>query len=685
MGASHTSRPGPWWRHYPGSAGQVPLKPAESNKPALAVGTCVRLRGRPERLRRITGTEWHWHRREYVYVIETTASDLKKRFDPYWFLPQLIVEDPSSVSNERVAGCQSTSHAYSGAPMSDTPADKPAPAESAAASATAAEPAAVAGAVASAEQESRPSVRAFGVVTIAILSSRVLGLVREMLLAALFAGENRRYLDCFIQAFRTPNMLRDLFAEGALSTAFVTTFSKKVKMEGDESAWDLARKMLTLAAVAMSIISILGVLLAPLIIRLLAPGWMDEPGKIEFTVMLAQIMYPFILLVSLAALVMGMLNAKKIFGIPAVSSTFFNLGSMIVGGVIGWWLDPTFGPKALVGFAIGTLAGGVLQLAVQLPSLRRVGFRFKPDFRWRDSGVSKVLQLMWPAVISGSVVQFNVMLSSIFASCLEVVDGPVTWLGQAFRLVQLPLGLFGVAVATVTVPAMSRLAAEGISQDFKKTLVHGIQLVFLMTLPAAVGLAMLSEPIIALIFQRGRFTVYDTQMTALAIQSYAWGLVFYSGIKVIQPAFYAIDRRFVPLVVSVVAVAVSATMNTITVFVLKLGHEWLALSTSVSAVVNFSLLFLAMRKIAGPMGGRKLMVNGSKLLVSVLCMAAVCWTANATVLHDWAHQSTLIRLIGLTATIGIAAVVYFGVNMLLKNEEVSEFASVVRGKLGRKR
>lgn len=546
--------------------------------------------------------------------------------------------------------------------MSNSPEDKPAPSE-----------------------EARTSARAFGVVTIAIFSSRILGLVREMLLAALFAGENRRYLDCFIQAFRTPNMLRDLFAEGALSTAFVTTFSKKVKLEGDESAWDLARKMLTLAAVAMSIISILGVLLAPWIIRLLAPGWMDEPGKIEFTVMLAQIMYPFILLVSLAALVMGMLNAKKVFGIPAVSSTFFNLGSMIVGGVIGWWLDPAFGPKALVGFAIGTLAGGVLQLAIQLPSLRRVGFRFKPDFRWRDSGVSKVLHLMWPAVISGSVVQFNVMLSSVFASCLQVADGPVTWLGQAFRLVQLPLGLFGVAVATVTVPAMSRLAAEGISQDFKRTLVHGIQLVFLMTLPAAVGLAMLSEPIIALIFQRGRFTVYDTQMTALAIQSYAWGLVFYSGIKVIQPAFYAIDRRFVPLVVSVAAVLVSATMNTITVFVLKLGHEWLALSTSVSAVVNFGLLFFAMRKIAGPMGGRKIMVNGGKLVTSVLCMAVVCWAANATVLHDWAHQKTLIRLVALVGTIGVAAVVYFGVNMLLKNEEVSEIAGVVRRKLGKRR
>jgi putative peptidoglycan lipid II flippase len=173
-------------------------------------------------------------------------------------------------------------------------------------------------------------------------------------------------------------------------------------------------------------------------------------------------------------------------------------------------------------------------------------------------------------------------------------------------------------------------------------------------------------------------------MTALALQSYAWGLVFYSAIKVIQPAFYAIDRRFVPLTVSIVAVAVSAGMNTLTVFVLKLGHEWLALSTSVSAVVNFTLLFIAMRKIAGPMGGRSLMVNGGKLVVSVVCMAAVCWAANATVLRDWAHGSLLIRLATLGATIAAAAAVYFGVNLLLKNEEVAVFTNVVRRKLGRK-
>ena len=218
--------------------------------------------------------------------------------------------------------------------------------------------------------EPRIGAKAFGLVSIAILCSRVLGLVREVVLSALFASkENLRWLDCFNMAFKAPNMLRDLFAEGALSTAFITVFTRKTQTEGEDAAWKLARKMMTLASAFMSIISALGVLLAPWIIWVLASGWRhpsnpknalspeDLSEKIEFTVTLARIMYPFILLVSLAALVMGMLNARKVFFMPAMSSTFFNIGSMVAGGLIGWWIDPHFGKNAVIGFAIGTLVG----------------------------------------------------------------------------------------------------------------------------------------------------------------------------------------------------------------------------------------------------------------------------------------------------------------------------------------
>ncbi len=532
----------------------------------------------------------------------------------------------------------------------------------------------------------RVGARTFGLVTLAILSSRVLGLAREMLLAYFFGGKKREWFDCFIVAFRMPNMLRDLFAEGALSTAFVTIFSKRAKTDGDESAWSLASKVMTLATVVMSVVSILGVIFAGPITHLMAPGWVESsPEKIEFTIMLARIMYPFILLVSLAALVMGMLNSKKVFGMPAMASTFFNIFSMLGGGIIGWWMDPQFGKNALIGFAVGTLIGGLAQLVVQLPALRRVGYRFHFDFDWKDSGVRKVLQLMWPAVLSGSVVQFNVLLNGIFASYLVLKNGPVMWLNNSFRLIQLPLGLFGVAVATITLPAMSRLATEGVSEGFKTTLARGIKLVFLMTLPSAVGMSLLAEPIIEIIYQRGNFTPEDTAMTALALRTYAWGLVFYSGIKVLQPAFYAIDRRYIPLMVSIAAVLTSLVCNYLTVYCWKLGHEYLALGTSISAAVNFTLLFLAMRSVAHGMNTRELAINMLKLIASSVAMAGVCILARMTILQNFMQQALLIKIATLGATITIAAGIYFLVNALLKNEEVGDIKKIFMRKLGRGR
>src|SRR5438309_6183564 len=336
----------------------------------------------------------------------------------------------------------------------------------------------------------RISTRATGIVGVAILCSRVLGLVRELLFAGLFgAGRN---LDAFLMAFRVPNMLRDLFAEGALSTAFITTFSKKIATEGDESAWRLGNKIATLAAVFMSVVTLLGIIFAPQLIHLMAGNWPAD--KIATTILLTRIMWPFILLVSLAALVMGMLNAKHVFGAPAMASSYFNLGSIIGGVAFGYWLDPHFGTRSLIGLSIGTLIGGFWQLSAQFPSLRRVGYKYRPDFQWRDEGVRTVLGLMAPAVIAASVVQVNVLVNSGFAARLG--DGPVSWLNIAFRLMQLPLGIFGVAVATVTLPLVSRSAAVGNTSEFRSALAHSIRLVLLLTIPAAIGLFILAEPII---------------------------------------------------------------------------------------------------------------------------------------------------------------------------------------------
>src|SRR6266550_1519501 len=385
-----------------------------------------------------------------------------------------------------------------------------------------------------ATQDRRVSTRATGIVGIAILSSRVLGLVREMVIAALFGAT--RNMDAFLTAFRAPNMLRDLFAEGALSTAFVTTFSRRIATEGDSSAWRLASKVATLAVVA--------------------PGF--APEKAQLTILLTRIMFPFILLVSLAALAMGMLNAKDVFGIPAMASSFFNLGSIIGGVALCYWLDPQpdwrhphFGERGLIALAIATLIGGLLQLLVQFPPLKRVGFRFRPDFSWSDPGVRTILTLMGPAAIAASAVQVNVAVNSGFASALG--DGPMTWLNIAFRLMQLPLGLFGVAVATVTLPLVSRSAALGNMAEFRSALSHSLRLVMLLTVPSAIGLIILADPIISLIYEHGRFTSLATIQTAAALRFYAIGLVGYSAVKVLAPAFYALDKRHLPMLVSLLS------------------------------------------------------------------------------------------------------------------------------------
>src|SRR6476646_6820877 len=447
-----------------------------------------------------------------------------------------------------------------------------------------------------AADDQRMSTRATGVVGIAILSSRLLGLIRETVFAGLFgAGRN---LDAFLMAFRLPNLLRDLFAEGALSTAFITTFSKKIATEGDESAWRLANKVATLAAVFVSVITLLGILFAPQLIGLMT-WWSWSPDKTELTILLTRIMWPFILLVSLAALVMGILNAKNVFGAPAMASSYFNLGSIIAGVAIGWWIDPHFGSRSLIGLAIGTLAGGCWQLAAQFPALRRVGYRFHPDFIWRDKGVRIVLTLMGPAVIAASAVQVNVLVNSGFAARLG--DGPVSWLNIAFRLMQLPLGIFGVAVGTVTLPLVSRTAALGDMDGFRSALAHALRLVTLLTIPAAIGLIVLAGPIISVIYEHGRFTSEATRQTAGALQFYAIGLAAYSAVKVLAPAFYALDKRYLPMMVSIFSIAINFVLNWFFMFRMSLGHRGLALSTSLVALTNFLLLYIMMRKYAGPL------------------------------------------------------------------------------------
>jgi len=522
--------------------------------------------------------------------------------------------------------------------------------------------------------EARLNTRAAGIVAAAVMLSRILGLARELIFAALFGAG--RGMDAFLTAFRAPNLLRDLFAEGALSTAFVTVFSQRIATGGGEAAWSLASKMATLTTVFMSLVSLLGVLLAPFLIHILAPGFPAD--KAGLTIQLTRIMYPFILLVSLAALVMGMLNAVNRFTAPALASSFFNIGSIAGGVLFGWWLDPHFGERSLVGLSLGTLLGGMLQLGVQLPDLRRAGFRLVMDFHWRDRGVRQVLVLMVPAVIAASAVQVNVMINSIFASYLG--DGPVSWLSYAFRLMQLPLGVFGVAVATVTLPVVSRASALGDMQGFRSTLSKAMRLAVFLTLPSAVGLVVLARPIIALIYQRGKFGDADSLHTAEALQFYAIGLVGYSCIKVLSPAFYAINHKWIPMTISFLAIGLNLLLNWLFIFRLGMGHRGLALSTAVSATVNFLLLYAFMGRLAGPLETVSMGSTFARCLVASLPIALLGWAALPW-LGAVAQGGLLVRMLSLAGVIGGAVFLFLLASWFLKIEGLKDCLGMLARRL----
>ncbi len=507
------------------------------------------------------------------------------------------------------------------------------------------------------------NTKAAGVISLAVMCSRVLGLIREILFNSLLGSSA---MGIFLIAFRAPNLLRDLFAEGALSISFITIFSKKIATEGDHSAWILASKMLTLVSIFMSILTLLGVIYAKQIIGILAPGF--SPEDAHMTVLLTQIMYPFIFLVSLAALVMGILNSKNVFGVPALASSFFNIGSIAGGVFFGWLIDPYFGEKALIGLAIGTLIGGVFQLAIQIPSLKRVGFSFKPDFRWKDSGVRNILILTMPAIIAASAVQINVIINSSFASYIG--KEAVTWLNSAFRLLQFPIGIFGVAVATITLPVISRIAATKEYEQFGATLGRAMRLAVFLTLPAAVGLWFFAKPIISLIFEHGKFLTEDSMQTAFALQFYVLGLVAYSCVKILSPGFYAIDKKWVPMFVSIFSIILNVVLNYLFIFTLRLGHCGLALATAISASVNFIMLYRLMGKLHN-LQSFPFIKNFTFCSISSVMLGLTCWVTLNYFSNFIYNSSFFIRLVSLLLAIFSAGMAYLLTCLLLKVEDAS--------------
>jgi putative peptidoglycan lipid II flippase len=538
-------------------------------------------------------------------------------------------------------------------------------------------PGSTAAAIATDGRNNRLNTKAAGIIGLAVMCSRLLGLLREQIFAALFGGGMA--MDAFTAAFRIPNLLRDLFAEGALSMAFVTTFSKTIARGGDEDAWRLANKVATMTASVLGLLCVAGMVFSPQLVALLAPGF--DPDKAALTAHLTRIMFPFILLVSLAALVMGMLNAKNHFGMPAMASSFFNIGSIVGGLVLGFWIDPHFGPRALIGLAFATLIGGGLQLAVQLPSLARLGYRFRPDIHWRDPGIRAILLLMGPAVIAASTTQINVLVNSMFASTLG--DGAIFWLAIAFRLMQLPLGLFGVALGTVTLPLLSRLVVAGKTQEFRSELARAIRWGLLLTLPAMVGLMLLAEPIISVLYQHGKFDAYQAGQAAGALRFYAIGLGGYAALKVLVNAFYALDRRKTPMLVSFVAVGLNLLFNWVFTFRLGWGHRGLAFSTGCVATFNFLLLYFLMQSQLKGLESRRLLLLLAKVALAIAPLVAVCAASSHWLLADWQHQALLPKIAALLVTVIAGAGLFAAGGILLHIEELKELRDAFMRRLRR--
>ncbi|MEZ5398599.1 MAG: murein biosynthesis integral membrane protein MurJ [Bryobacteraceae bacterium] len=527
-------------------------------------------------------------------------------------------------------------------------------------------------------------VRSAGLVSAATMLSRVTGLVRESVIAGLFGA--RMEADAYRLAFLLPNLTRDLFAEGALSSAFVPTFTQELTTKGREEAARLANLVATAVILVVGTICILGVLAAPVLVDLFAPGFRATPGKTELAVRLTRTMFPFLLLVALAAQAMGVLNACNQFGVPSLAPTLFNIFSISSGLVIGFHYGPSLGISPIQGMAWGVLIGGVCQLMGQAPSLYRQGFRFRPGFDWSHPGLRHIVKLMGPAILGGASVQINVFVNTNLATYVDDpirgVNGAVSWLNYAFRFFQLPLGLFGVAIASATVPSISRSLASGLHGEFRRTLNRSLGVAFLMTVPSTVGLIVLGEDMINAVFRRGEFNSYDARQTAFALSCYALGLAAYSGAKILNPAFYALKDSRTPMLISLGSIAINFVVATTLVKYTGLGHAGLALSTSSVALFAFFCQFLIMGRRVGGIHGRQLLSSTVRMGLAALGMG-ICVAMLRLAMWNWLGDVRWFSVAALAVCIPTGLGVFYGLCRLLRVEEMDLAMSGVLSPLRR--
>ena len=521
-------------------------------------------------------------------------------------------------------------------------------------------------------KENSRIIKAAGVVGAATLLSRILGYIRDAVIAWYFGAGHSS--DAFIAAFRIPNLLRKLFGEGAISNAFIPVLTDYLTEDGQDESLRLARSALFVMSILLVVLSIFGILLAPLIVKVIAPGFFDSPGKIPLTIALTRIMFPYIFFIGLVALCMGILNVFGHFAAPALAPVLLNLAMICSVIFICPYLS-----NPVMGLAIGVIMGGLLQLGLQLPFMIRKGLLLRPKGKLLHPGLKKIGALMPPIIFGGAVYQINVLVDGLLGSLLK--EGSVSYLYFADRLVQFPLGIFAIAAATAVLPSLSRQAAINDVDALKDTFGYAVRLIIFLTIPSMVGLIILREPIVALLFQRGEFSSLATQLTAQALLYYAMGLGAFSAVKIVAATFFALKDTRTPMIMALVSIGVNIVLGII--LMRPLAHGGLALATSLASILNLGLLVHALRSKLGSLGWRSIMRSAYRTLLSAGFMGIVVWGAVFVFIPPEGGQ-VMELLLGLIGCILTGLIIFGTCSYLIKSPELLNVVAEVKKGLNKK-
>ncbi len=518
--------------------------------------------------------------------------------------------------------------------------------------------------------ENRKVARAAGVVGLATMLSRISGFLRDMVVAAFFGAGLTT--DAFFVAFRIPNMLRRLLGEGSLTVSFVPVFTEYLNKKTKAEAYELANVAFTLLSIILVLVSIAGIIFSPLIVTIMAPGWyIDRPDHYHLTVFLNRLMFPYIFFIALVALCMGILNSLRHFAAPALSPVILNICM-----ILAVLLLMDFFPEPITALAVGVMIGGVLQLAMQWPFLVKFGLKLKPDFNFRHPGLKKIGLLMLPAVFGASIYQINIFIATILASLLP--SGSVSYLYYADRVVELPLGVFAIAVGTAALPSFSEQVAKGDFHELKGTINFSLRLILFVTIPATIALIVLRVPIISVLFQRGAFDIQSTLLTAQALLCYAVGLWAFSVIRVIVSAFYSLQDAKTPMMAAIVAFIVNGICSVVLMYPLK--HSGLALATSIATAVNVVILSVILKRKIGAFLNREFYHSVFKIFLSSLAMWGIIMVIE-TIL-PWRNDGHLNeRLLYLTLCVIAGMATFFTAARLTRCPEMTMIIDVVKKKL----